>query len=144
MPRVKIDLPTAFPFSTEIPVRITDVNYGGHLGNDSLLSLLHEARVRYLHTFGWSEKDIAGAGIIMTDAAVVYRSEAFHGDRLRIEVAVTDIQPATCDLVYRVTNAATGTEIARAKTGIAFFDYAKRNVVPMPDAFRKTMHVEIA
>jgi acyl-CoA thioester hydrolase len=95
MPRIRIDLPAAFPFSTDIPVRITDVNYGGHLGNDALLSLLHEARVLYLHTFGWTEKDIAGAAIIMTDAAVVYRSEAFQGDLLRIEVAVTDIQPAT-------------------------------------------------
>lgn len=139
MPRIRIDIPPTWPFATEIPVRISDVNYGGHLGNDALLSLLHEARVRFLRTFGWSEMDIGGASIIMTDAAVVYKREAFQGDMLRIEVAVTDLQAATCDLVYRVVLSATGVEIARAKTGIAFFDYAQREVVPMPDAFRKAL-----
>ena len=48
MPRVKVALPATFPFRTEIPVRITDLNYGGHLGNDALLGLLHEARVHFL------------------------------------------------------------------------------------------------
>jgi acyl-CoA thioesterase FadM len=137
MPRVKLDVPETFPFRTEMPVRITDVNYGGHLGNDALLSLLHEARVRYLRSLGWSEMDIAGASIIMTDAVIVYRNEAFQGDVLRIEVAVKDLQATSCDVVYRVTTIASGAEIARAKTGIAFFDYGKRRIVPMPEAFRR-------
>ncbi|MCU0364969.1 MAG: hypothetical protein MUE93_04775 [Ignavibacteriaceae bacterium] len=40
MPRIKIETPDKFIFSTEIPIRITDINYGGHLGNDSLLSII--------------------------------------------------------------------------------------------------------
>ncbi len=44
MPRVELELPERFQFVTEIPLRITDINYGGHLGNDALLSLLHEAQ----------------------------------------------------------------------------------------------------
>ena len=51
MARIKLDLPERFPFSTELRVRITDVNYGGHMGNDSLLGLLHEARVRFLEHY---------------------------------------------------------------------------------------------
>jgi len=46
MARIKIEIPDKFIYKTEIPIRITDINYGGHLGNDSLLSIIHEARVR--------------------------------------------------------------------------------------------------
>ena len=58
MARIKLDLPGRFPFSTELRVRITDVNYGGHMGNDALLGLLHEARVQFLAHYGLSELDI--------------------------------------------------------------------------------------
>lgn len=136
MPRVKLDLPDDFPFSTEIPLRITDINYGGHLGNDALLSLLHEARVQFLRHYGFTETDIDGSAIIMADAAIVYKSEAFYGDVSTIEVAVCDVQSHGCDFVYRVSNKETGKEIARAKTGIVFFNYQKRKTVHVPEKFR--------
>jgi acyl-CoA thioesterase FadM len=139
MSRVRLEMPEAFSFSTEIAVRITDVNYGGHLGNDALLTLLHEARVQFLRSFGWSEMDAAGAAMIMTDAVIVYRHEAYPGDILRVEIAVCDLQATTCDIFYRVTNRSTGIETARIKTGIAFFDYERRKIVPMPDQFRSRM-----
>jgi acyl-CoA thioesterase FadM len=135
--RVEIDLPETFPFATEIPIRIGDVNYGGHLGNDAVLSLVHEARVRFFAAHGWTELDVGGPGIIMVDAAVVYRAEGVWGMTLRVEVAVADLRTRGCDLLYRLSDAATGTEIARAKTGIVFFDYAARRVVHVPDGFRE-------
>ena len=136
MPRIKLELPAVFPFSTEIQVRVTDVNYGGHLGNDSLLSFLQEARFRFFRSLGYSELDIEGIGTIMTDAAIVYKAEVFQGEVLRIDVAASDLQQSTCDLVYRVVNALSGTEVAHAKTGIAFFDYGRKKIVPMPEEFR--------
>ncbi len=136
MARVKLDMPDHFAFATEIPVRISDINYGGHLGNDAVLAIAHEARIRFLRSMEYAEQDVAGAGLIMLDAIVVYRSEAFYGDRLRVEVALGDPQTSGCDIVYLMTNAATGKEVARVKTGMAFFDYARRKVIPMPDAFR--------
>jgi acyl-CoA thioester hydrolase len=136
VPRTKLDLPAQFPFSTELPVRITDINYGGHLGNDALLSLLQEARLRFLRQYGYSEKDVDGRGIIMLDAVVIYKSEAFYGDTLRIEVAVADIGTHGCDLLYRVSQKESGKEVARAKTAIAFFDYDRRKVVEVPAGFR--------
>ena len=48
MARVKLDLNgVEFVFRTELDVRITDINYGRHVGNDAMLGLLHEARLRY-------------------------------------------------------------------------------------------------
>jgi len=133
MARIRIELPATLPFATEIPVRITDINYGGHLGNDALLSLIHEARCRFLQQHGFSETNIAGAGILMVDAALTYRKEVFHGDVLRFEVGATDLQRTGCDIVYRVTRG--GTVVAEAKTGIVFFDYKLLKIVRTPPAF---------
>ncbi len=136
MARVKLELPEHFEFSTEIEVRIGDINYGGHLGNDALLSIIHEARVRFLRNYGWTEANIEGVGLIMTDAVVVYKSEVFYGDRLKVEVTVTDLSRTGGDFFYLITSKSSGKEVARAKTGIVFFDYQKRKVVEMPEKFR--------
>ncbi len=135
MARIKLELPEHFPFSTELRVRITDVNYGGHLGNDALLGLLHEARVQFLAHHGLSELDIGGAGIIMADSVIVYKSEAFPGEILDIAVTATDFNKYGCDFVYRVTERTRSREVARAKTGIVFFDYQKRAVQKVPLSF---------
>jgi acyl-CoA thioester hydrolase len=55
MPRVKLKPLDHYPFSTDITVRTTDLNYGGHLGNDRLLSLIHEARVAFLKYRGLTQ-----------------------------------------------------------------------------------------
>lgn len=135
MARVKVDLPEQFLFSTEIPLRISDINYGGHLGNDAVLSLVHEARVRFLNQYGWTELNIEGRSIIMTDAIVVYKSEAFYGDTIVMEIALSDITSTGCDVLYRLSNKERGKEVARVKTGIAFFDYRNRKVVEAPEKF---------
>jgi acyl-CoA thioester hydrolase len=135
MARVKLDLPDRYEFSTDITVRITDINYGGHLGNDAMLSLIHEARMRFLNHHGFTEANVDGAGIIMTDAVIVYKTECFYGDILRFEVGVRDIGKSGCDIVYRIFSKEKGSEVARAKTGIVFFDYAKRMIMEVPDAF---------
>jgi acyl-CoA thioesterase FadM len=139
MARVEIELPERFLFTTEIPIRIGDVNYGGHLGNDAVLSLVHEARVRFFARHGWTELDVTGPGIVMVDAAVVYRAEGSWGMTLRVDLAAADLRTRGCDLLYRLTDVATGKEIARAKTGIVFFDYAARRVVHVPEAFRAAL-----
>ena len=135
MARIKLDLPADFPFATELRVRITDVNYGGHMGNDALLGLLHEARVRFLAHYQLSELNIHGCGIIMADSVIVYKSEAFPGELLSIAVAVTDFNRYGCDFVYRVTEKTSQREVARAKTGIVFFDYQRRAVQRVPQPF---------
>lgn len=140
MARMTIEMPDRFEYATDIPVCIHNINYGGHLGNDSLLSLIHEARVRFLKSHGFSESDIGGVGIIMVDTAILYKSESFHGDILCFEVGAGNVTRAGCDFFYRVTNKATGKEVAHARTGIVFFDYNTRKVASTPDVFAR--HVQ--
>ena len=134
MARVKIDLPTAFPFATSLPIRITDLNYGAHLGNDALLGLLHEARVQFLAHLGEPEFDPATKlGFIMADVAVEYKGEGFHGDVLTIAMAAHDAHKYGFDIVYRVQNQA-GRLVALAKTGMLCFDYNTRKLRGLPAA----------
>lgn len=136
MSRVKLGLPETFIYTTDIRLRVSDINYGGHMDNNAVLSLVHEARVRFLESHGYSELDVDGVGIIMVDAVIQYKSEAFYGQTLTFEVAVGGISRIGCDIFYRITDRNTGTEVARAKTGIAFLDYATRKPKRMPDGFR--------
>jgi acyl-CoA thioester hydrolase len=135
MARAKIGLPDHFLFSTEIEIRISDINYGGHLGNDSLLSILQEARLRFLKHFGFSEENVAGYGIIMADAVIIYKSQAYYGDVLKIEITVDDFSKHAFDMIYRISKNPAGREVARAKTRIAFFDYQKNITVSIPQSF---------
>jgi acyl-CoA thioester hydrolase len=133
MARVKIDIPDTFMFRTEIPVRITDINYGGHLGNDSLLTIFHEARMQFLKHFGQSEKDFYDCGLIMSDAAIQYKSEAFYGDTLTIYISPGDFTNSGFDLVSLVINKKTENEVARLKTGMVCFDYKNKTLAKLPE-----------
>lgn len=139
MGRVRMELPESLPFHTEMEVRIGDVNYGRHLGNDAVLRLLHEARLRFLQHHGFSEENAGGAGLILRDAVIVYAAQAFHGDVLRAEVGAGNFGAAGCDFFYRLTRLIDGVEIARAKTQVVFFDYTAGRVVRMPESFSARM-----
>ena len=137
MARVQLELPDNFDFTTEVPLRIGDINYGGHLGHDSVLSLTHDARVQFLRKYGFSEKDVFGIGLIISDAAIVYKSEAFYGEIMIIEIAISEFNKYGFDLIYRISEKNSKREVARVKTGMVFFDYKKRKIAGVPPKFKK-------
>ncbi len=134
MERVKINLPETFNFKTEIAIRITDVNYGGHVGNDSFLAMIQEARLQFYKNYGYSEINVEGMGTIMVDVAIEYKLELFYGDEIEISVTAGNIARNGFDLFYLIEKTSeSGKQIAaKAKTGILCFDYIARKVVPMP------------
>jgi acyl-CoA thioesterase FadM len=137
MARLKLELPARFAFTTLIAVRVTDLNYGRHLGNDAVLGLVHEARFRFLRAHGLSELDFEGCGLILADAAIRYRAEAFAGDELRCEVAVGDLTRAGCDFFYRLTRVGDERLVAEAKTGVVFLARDTGKIVPLPPAVHR-------
>jgi acyl-CoA thioester hydrolase len=141
MARIKIDLPINSLTKLTLTVRITDINYGNHLGNDALVGLLHEARVQWLNSLGYSELNIEGKSIIMSDLAVQYINEAFYGQSLEIELFSGEMSSAGFELFYEicVTQKNETKTIARAKTGLVFFDYTERKITAMPKSFEKIL-----
>ncbi len=136
MARVKIELPKLFDFDTEVQVSINDINAGGHLGNHSLVAILNEAHLRFLEAKGFPEPVIDGRAFINSDLAIVYRSQAYHRDVLRIEVAIANFHEYGCDILYRVTNKQTGKQVAVARTGMLFFDYERNKIAEVPERFK--------
>ncbi len=138
MPRIQIDLPDALPFATEIPLYQLHMNAAGHLDNALLLSVVSEARMRWFQSLGFpSELDVDGRGVIVSDAALQYRSEGHPGETMVVEMGASAFNKYGCDLPWRMSDKASGREVARGKTGIVFFDYAARRIAPTPDAFRR-------
>jgi acyl-CoA thioesterase FadM len=134
-------MPTSSIHEVKRRVRITDINYGNHLGNDSLVSILHDARVDWLHHHQLSELNVdtasentSSTGLIMSELVVNYLNESFYGDELIITLAVGDCTQAGFELLYKVDafrNSQT-IPVALAKTAMVCFDYQKRKVSSIP------------
>lgn len=140
MARVQLELPEQVQYRVRLSVRITDINYGGHLGNQALLGMLHEARVQLLNSFGLRELDHhGGVSLIMTDSVIIYRGEAFAGEELEIAMSVGDFNKYGFDVFYAVHEVSSGREIARAKTGMLCFDYQARRVLSMPEQLQRLL-----
>ncbi len=135
--RIQIALPPQFDFETRIAVEVGHLNYGNHLANDAVLRIVHEARLRFLAAHSCTEMNTFGAGLIMADAAVQYRSQAFHGDELLIQLALGEIGKVSFPLLAKITRLSDQAEIARARCGMVFFDYAAQRPVRPPAAFRE-------
>lgn len=127
-------MPERFPFTTQIPVRVTDLNYGGHVGNDSILSLIHEIRVQFLVHHGYEEFNMAGAGIILSDAAIEFKSELFYGDIILASVAAAEFSRVGFELYYKLEKRSEDKikTVAVARTGIICYDYTAKKIVSVP------------
>jgi len=136
MARIKIDLPGKFSFTANIPVRITDVNFGGHVGNDTILSIVHEARAQFFTYCGYTELDFAGAGTIMSDVAIEYKNQTYYGDTILASVAVGEITKVAFDLFYKLEKrSAEGrlVPVAFAKTWMVCYNYDQKKVIAIPE-----------
>ena len=135
MERIKINLPSYFNFSTVIKIRITDLNYGGHVGNDSFLTLIHEAREQFLNHFGYSELKIENVSLIMADAAIEFKKELNYGDEIKISVTANNFDKYRFDIFYKleILPGENAVLAGKAKTGMMCYDYAAKKKVSVPD-----------
>lgn len=133
--RVNIEFPEKLAFTCHIALRVDDMNYGNHLGNERILVLAHESRVQFFRSLGCTEFDLFGVSIIQADAAIVYKSEGHIGDVIRCDIAVADLGRSSFNLYYRFYNQTTDKLLALCKTGTVCFNYNTSKVVSLPDAF---------
>ena len=139
MPRVKVSSPDQFLFSMERCVGISDVNYAKHLDSVAMVRILHEARLQFLASLGFTEGNIFGLGMVVTDLAVEYRSESFANDLLIIDVGASGFNRYGFDIGLQVTNSALETVVCNAKMGVVFFDFDKHQMTQVPPVFRSIL-----
>ena len=139
MPRVKIDLPEKFfDIAIRIPVRITDINYGDHVGNDSVVSIIHEARMQFLQHHGFTELNIEGIGLIMSDLVAEFKNESFYKDVIEVKLGTGDISKVSFELIYTLSTTRDVTQIiiANAKTTMVCYDYEVKKVASIPEKLK--------
>jgi acyl-CoA thioester hydrolase len=142
MGRVKVKFPAENPlFTTTIPVRVGDLNYGNHVGNDSVLSIVHEARMQFLRSHGYDEMNAGGVSLIMADVMIAYKGESFYGDDLTVKIYAEEIKDHSFDLLYHIATLRNNqqADIAHAKTGMVCFDYNARKIVAMADNLKRLL-----
>ena len=127
--------------SYKIPIRITDINYGNHAGNDSIVAIIHESRMQWLHFYGFTELNIGGIGLIMSDLCIVFKHEAFYGDILSVKLGIGEISNSGFEIFYQLKVLRGKEEIlvAEAKTGMVCFNYSLRKVAPIPGILRQIL-----
>jgi len=138
MARIKITFPDHFIATLTIPVRITDINYGDHVGNDAFVAIVHEARMQWLQQHGYTELQVEGIGLIMSDLAVEFKNESFYGDVIEVKIAADEISRVSFELYYQLTTKRNDTTIllASAKTGMVCYDYAAKKVAGIPEKLK--------
>ena len=136
MAKVQIRIPDKIIYSRKMEVRSGDISGALHLGNHILVSYLNDTLYLFLRENGVAEPYIDGATFINSDLAVVYKSESFLGNQLRIDLSVGRLGKYGCDLFFKITNETTGKKAAVAKMGMLFFNYNHKKPTAMTEAFK--------
>ncbi len=139
MARVKIIIPGNTITTIIIPVRIGDINYGNHVGNDAFVAIIHEARIQWLTQNNFTELDIGGAGLIMSDLEVEFKKEGFYGDSIEVELSLGELSKIGFDIYYQLSTYREEEKIVlvKAKTGMVCYDYTNKKVAAVPELFKK-------
>ena len=142
MSRLKLEIPEKIIASVTIPVRITDINYGNHVGNDAFDSILHEARMQWLRGHKYTEINIEGIGLIMSELMIEFKKESFYGDQIEIKIIAGETTRVGFELFYQLFTERENTMIllANAKTGMVCYNYDEKKVVAVPAALKKILH----
>ncbi|MEO6894632.1 MAG: thioesterase family protein [Ginsengibacter sp.] len=141
MARLKIQLPKKFLASVSVPVRITDINYGNHVGNHAIVEIIHEARVQFLKENNFTELEVAGTSLIMSELLVEYKKEAFYKDVLQIDLYCGEISKVSFEIFYKISAKRNQQEIiiALAKTGMVCYDYEVKKVSNLPEELKSIL-----
>lgn len=134
-------MPGVFTFKTIIPIRITDINYGGHVGNHTVLSILHEARIQYLKYYGYTELDLNGISLIMRNVCIDFKKELFYGDKVIASVSANEFSRVAFEMYYKLETEFQNknTVVATARTGMVGYDYANRKITAIPEPVKQAL-----
>ena len=141
MARLKINIPEKMLASFIIPLRITDINYGNHVGNNAFVEIIHEARMQFLNQNGLAELNPSGTSLIMSELLVEYKKEAFYKDELTVSVFSGEISRAGFELFYLISAMRDNQRIiiAHAKTGMVCYNYQTKKVQAITEELRSIL-----
>lgn len=141
MPRVTLVEQQRYEFSHTLTVRATDINYAGHLGNEALLGLVHEARAHFMKALNFNTivGDEQKVGLIIADLAVNFKAEAFAHEQITVDCQIDELSQKSFRLFHRLR--CDEKLVALVETGIVAFDYQSGRATPLPDDFLEALQI---
>ena len=139
MSRPKLSPPQSILFTMERTVGLSNLNYAKHLDSVAMIQFLHESRLQFLASLGFSESNIFGLGLVVTGMEVDYRAESFANDLLLFDVGVDKFNKYGLEIVTQVTNSATENLVCIARVGVVFFDFDNHAMAEVPRGFRELL-----
>ena len=133
MEKIQLHYPGNTLLSHKVTVRLGDLSLVAHLGFDHLVNMIHDAVANFMEYVGLDMTETERkVKIIVVDFSILYLSEAFRKDRLRIDMAVGEIRTKGFALYFKIFNETREMEVAVAKIGLVFFDYSSHSPVEIP------------
>ncbi len=121
-------------YDMEYKVVVSDINYGGHMGNERALIIFQQARMEWLNSIGYSETNIEGRGLIQLESHVYYLKEVFLGENILCKIVNVQIDRITFEIQYEIVNK-NGDVVIKGTTKMAVFDYEKKKISRIPKEF---------
>ena len=145
MARVKLNLPSFSLGTFLIPVRITDINYGNHVGNNAIVEIIHEARVQFLGSCDFTELNAGGVALIMNELVVEYKNESFYNDQLQVTIYCGEVTRVSFELFYEISvmRDQHNIIIALAKTGMVGYNYEDKKVAVITDRLKEILSPKV-
>ena len=100
--------------------------------------------MQFLESMGYTEMELAGVGMIMSDVAIEFKNELFYGDIVIASVIAGEISRIGFDLLYKLETLRPANDdrkvlVAAAKTGMICYDYEKKKIVSVPEEAKKKL-----
>jgi acyl-CoA thioester hydrolase len=125
-----------FDFVHPETVRFRDVDAMGHVNNAVFLTYMESARVAFLLDLG-AATGLQDLPIIVARVEIDFRAPVRFGDELEVGVRASRFGAKSFDLDYELR--AGDRVVAEAKSVCVAYDYAERQTVPIPDAWRERL-----
>lgn len=126
------------PFTTTFHVRVGDLNAGKHLGHVEFISLIHEARVRFINQLDptFDELNFYGVGLLLKTLSADIQAQSYHGDELRVTVEVVAFSKVSFTLRYQAFNQTRGRLAGEFETQMVCVDYQSEKLKRVPADFK--------
>lgn len=129
-------------FEMEYEVRVSDINYGGHMGNEVALIIFQQARIELFKSIGFSEMNVGdGVATIQKNAQVEYLGECHLGDRLKVRIVNIDLKRSNINIFYEVYS--DEKTVLTGSTLIVAYRYSERKIGRFSEEFLRKIEEKV-
>lgn len=129
-----------FVFETVMRVRNTEIDVGQHLTLESLISLLAEARARFLYSKGIKDINAEYQGLIVSNLQLNIINRVRAREELLFEVGIEHISDKDGEMAIKVTRMYDGSLVAKARKSFVQYDYRSNRSISFNNDVKEALN----